>query len=148
MGRGALPVRSSAAFAHARGVRAGQADVVLVVGTPLDFRVGYGRPPTFAEDAAVQIDRDPAELGQEPPARRRHRSATSARSCDQLGAALPAGLQRALRRPGGAELGDRGDEGARRALEAQCASDDVPITTIAWAADIARHVTPDTHRRR
>ena len=33
---------------------------------------------------------------------------------------------------------------AREALEAQCASDDVPVSHYRWAAEIARHVTPDT----
>src|SRR5439155_1539942 len=46
----------------------GAADVVLVLGTPLDFRLGYGRPPTFAEDAAVaMVDCDGAELGRNRP---------------------------------------------------------------------------------
>ena len=48
--------------------RCGQADVVLVLGAPLDFRLGYGRPPTFAEDAQVaMVDCDPAELGRNRP---------------------------------------------------------------------------------
>ena len=39
-------------------------DVVLVFGTPFDFRVDYGRSPTWAEGAKiVQIDLDGAELG-------------------------------------------------------------------------------------
>ena len=39
-----------------------------MLGTPLDFRLGYGRPPTFAEDAkVVMIDIDPVELGRNRP---------------------------------------------------------------------------------
>ena len=42
--------------------------MVLVLGTPLDFRLGYGRPPSFAEDAQVaMVDCDPAELGRNRP---------------------------------------------------------------------------------
>ena len=48
-GRGSLPADHPLAFAQARGFALGHADVVLVLGTPLDFRLGYGRPPTFAE---------------------------------------------------------------------------------------------------
>ncbi len=41
-----------------------QADVVLVCGTPFDFRIDYGRAPTFPAAAKViQVDRDGAVLG-------------------------------------------------------------------------------------
>src|SRR5438128_37692 len=63
-GRGALPSSHPNAFALARGFALGQADLVLVLGTPLDFRLGYGRPPLFAEGAkVVMIDVDPGPLG-------------------------------------------------------------------------------------
>ncbi|HET8660799.1 MAG TPA: thiamine pyrophosphate-dependent enzyme, partial [Micromonosporaceae bacterium] len=42
MGRGALPPEHPLAFAKARRAALGDADVVLVVGTPLDFRLGFG----------------------------------------------------------------------------------------------------------
>ncbi|HET7340430.1 MAG TPA: thiamine pyrophosphate-dependent enzyme, partial [Methylomirabilota bacterium] len=41
------------------------------------------------------------------------------------------------------QLGARERE-AREALQAQAASDDVPVTHYRWAAEIARHVTPET----
>jgi acetolactate synthase-1/2/3 large subunit len=67
-GRGALPASHSLAFSQARGFALGQADFVLVLGTPLDFRLGYGRPPSFAENArVVVVDCDPAELGRNRP---------------------------------------------------------------------------------
>src|SRR6266849_3779373 len=67
-GRGALPAGHSLAFSQARGFALGQADFVLVLGTPLDFRLGYGRPPSFAENArVVVVDCDPAELGRNRP---------------------------------------------------------------------------------
>src|SRR5436309_2397977 len=67
-GRGALPPDHGGAFAHARGWALAQADVVLVLGAPLDFRLGYGRPPTFADDALVcVVDVDPAEIGRNRP---------------------------------------------------------------------------------
>lgn len=41
------------------------ADLILLVGARLDYRVGYGEPPALAPDAAlVRIDADPAELRQ------------------------------------------------------------------------------------
>ncbi|GAA0801599.1 acetolactate synthase [Spirilliplanes yamanashiensis] len=42
MGRGALPPGHPLAFAKARRVALGGADVVAVVGTPLDFRLSFG----------------------------------------------------------------------------------------------------------
>jgi thiamine pyrophosphate-dependent acetolactate synthase large subunit-like protein len=67
-GRGCLPTDHPLAFSQARGLALGQADVVLVLGTPLDFRLGYGRPPSFAEDAQVaMVDCDGVELGRNRP---------------------------------------------------------------------------------
>src|SRR5262245_19965978 len=67
-GRGCLPTEHPLAFSQARGFALGQADLVLVLGTPLDFRLGYGRPPSFAESAKVaMVDVDPAELGRNRP---------------------------------------------------------------------------------
>ena len=67
-GRGCLPSDHPLAFSQARGMALGQADLVLVLGTPLDFRLGYGRPPSFAEDAqVVMVDCDATELGRNRP---------------------------------------------------------------------------------
>jgi acetolactate synthase-1/2/3 large subunit len=68
MGRGTLPPGHPLFFQQARKEALGEADVVLVVGTPLDFRLGYGSEPTFAADAKViQVDVDAAELGRNRP---------------------------------------------------------------------------------
>jgi acetolactate synthase-1/2/3 large subunit len=45
MGRGALPPGHPLAFAKARRPALNEADVVMVVGTPLDFRLGFGEFP-------------------------------------------------------------------------------------------------------
>ncbi len=64
MARGALPADHPCLFSRARRFALAQADVVFVFGTPFDFRVDYGRAPTWAENAkVVQIDLDGAELG-------------------------------------------------------------------------------------
>ena len=70
MAPGAAACRANTrnAFAQSRGFALGQADFVLVLGTPLDFRLGYGRPPSFAENAQVaMVDCDPVELGRNRP---------------------------------------------------------------------------------
>ncbi len=68
MGRGCLPPDHPSFFQHSRKEALAGADVVLVVGTPLDFRVGYGTEPTFAAGAKViQVDQDAAEIGRNRP---------------------------------------------------------------------------------
>src|ERR671930_464413 len=59
--RGALPPDHDLFFQHSRGAALGAADVVCVIGTPLDFRLGFGR---FSPDAKlVHVHADPAEIG-------------------------------------------------------------------------------------
>jgi acetolactate synthase I/II/III large subunit len=43
LGRGTLPADHELAFLRTRGLLRQQADLVVVVGTPLDFRLGFGR---------------------------------------------------------------------------------------------------------
>ncbi|GIE27451.1 hypothetical protein Ait01nite_004960 [Actinoplanes italicus] len=52
MGRGALPPGHPLAFSRARRAALGGADVVAVVGTPLDFRLGFG---DFGAAAVVHV---------------------------------------------------------------------------------------------
>jgi acetolactate synthase-1/2/3 large subunit len=67
MARGMLPPGHPLLFARARAKALGEADVILVVGVPLDFRLNFGQPPVFAEDARlVVLDVD---------AHRKHRTA-------------------------------------------------------------------------
>ncbi len=91
LGRGCLPADHRLAFSRARGRALGHADVALVVGVPLDFRLGFGA--AFADDADV-IAIDVAE-----PARA-HPRAVSA----ELYGALPATLDGL--RAGAAPVGD------------------------------------------
>jgi acetolactate synthase I/II/III large subunit len=68
MGRGCLPPDHPSAFHLSRKDALSAADVVLVVGTPLDFRMGYGTEPTFATGAKViQVDVDATEIGRNRP---------------------------------------------------------------------------------
>ena len=64
MARGTLPHEHPLLFSRSRRFALAQADVVFVLGTPFDFRVDYGRSPTWNETAKIiQIDLDGAELG-------------------------------------------------------------------------------------
>ncbi len=60
--RGALPPSHPLLFVRSRRDALSKADVILVLGTPFDFRLGYGR--RLAPDAKViQVDLDYGELG-------------------------------------------------------------------------------------
>ena len=59
MARGMLPAGHPLSFPRARGPALGEADLILVVGALLDFRLNFGRAPVFNEDARlVYIDID------------------------------------------------------------------------------------------
>ena len=115
---------------------------MLVLGTPLDFRLGYGRSPTFAEDAkVVMVDVDPVELGRNRPL-----ELGLAGDIDvilqQLTGALPKGLaDRAA--PWVAELRHR-ERDARAKLDELAETDQTPVSHYRWAREIARAVTRDT----
>ena len=55
MARGALPSEHAALFSRSRRFALGQADTVFLFGTPFDFRVDYGRSPTWAPDVNIDI---------------------------------------------------------------------------------------------
>jgi acetolactate synthase-1/2/3 large subunit len=59
-GRGSLPPDHHLFLQHSRGAALEEADLVLVVGTPLDFRLRFGR---FAAPRLVHVHADPRELG-------------------------------------------------------------------------------------
>ncbi len=61
-GRGCLPYHHPYFFNQTRKDALSEADVVLIAGTPLDFRLGYGAG--IGENATlIQIDADPIEIG-------------------------------------------------------------------------------------
>ncbi|MBI5516452.1 MAG: acetolactate synthase [Deltaproteobacteria bacterium] len=64
MARGSLPPEHPCLFTRARRAALESADVVLMCGTPFDFRVDYGRAPTWNPDTRViKVDRDASQLG-------------------------------------------------------------------------------------
>jgi len=141
-GRGALPASHPNAFAQARSMALSRADLVLVLGTPLDFRLGYGRPPTFAEDArVVMVDVDAAELGRNRP--------LALGVTGDLGVVLRQALEvvpvsMASRVGPWLDAVRAKETETREKLAAFCAADDVPIAHYRLAAEIARVVGPET----
>ena len=53
MARGMLPPGHELLRTRARSVALGEADLVLVVGVPLDFRLNFGMPPVISDDAKI-----------------------------------------------------------------------------------------------
>jgi acetolactate synthase-1/2/3 large subunit len=58
MGRGCLPADHPLAFSRTRGLLKTEADLVVVIGTALDFRLGFGR---FGSAQVVHLVDSPAE---------------------------------------------------------------------------------------
>jgi acetolactate synthase-1/2/3 large subunit len=137
MARGVLPPGHRLFASRARGVALGEADLVLAIGVPLDFRLNFGQPPVIAEQARlVYLDVD---------ARLKHRPAA---------AALFGDLRAALR-----ELAEaardvhRRDEWIERVAQAgaAAAARDAELATIGGApvhparlvAEVGRFLDPD-----
>ena len=57
LGRGCLPADHELAFSRTRGVLKAEADVVVIVGTPLDFRLSFGR---FGDAAVIHVVDSPS----------------------------------------------------------------------------------------
>ena len=71
LARGCVPADHELAFSRARSVGLQGADVALVIGAPLDFRLGFGA--AFAQDADI-VAIDVAEPDQEHSAKARRRA--------------------------------------------------------------------------
>lgn len=68
LARGCLSPEHPLLFVFSRRFALGEADVILILGAPLDFRLNYGQPPLFPPQAKViQVDIDQAEIGHNRP---------------------------------------------------------------------------------
>jgi acetolactate synthase-1/2/3 large subunit len=134
MGRGCLPHDHPWAFQLARGLALREADVVLVLGTPLDFRLGYGRPPAIAEAARVaMVDADAAGFG-----RNRALDVGIAADLRLTLEAVTAALPAAGGRTEGWRRRVREKEDAEQAKQAVLAASDAsPISHYRLAAELA-----------
>jgi acetolactate synthase-1/2/3 large subunit len=137
LGRGSLPPGNPCFFSHTRKPALRQADVVLIFGTPLDFRLGYGRDSHINPNAKlIQVDLDGREIG-------RNRSVDAGIVGDtglvmeqltQL--AEVEGYSAALIRPWLDEMRKREDEVVGR-MRDQLESDAVPINPLRACKEIA-----------
>src|SRR5216117_1860914 len=131
--RGSLDPEDPHWFLHTRKDALKRADVVLIFGTPLDFRLGYGRSSHINEAARlIHVDLDGRELGKN-------------RGCDvgiigDTGLVMEALTDCARAARWSPEL----SRGWLAELRAQLTSDDVPINPLRVCAEIDRLITPDT----
>ncbi len=138
LGRGCVPADHELSFSRARGTALGGADVALVIGAPLDFRLGFGA--VFAADAEVIVI-DVAE-----PSRDHPRPVAA-----ELYGALPATLD-ALRAGAAGSVGARGQwvsslravETEKRAAEAgELAEDRAPLHPMRIYGELAQLLDRD-----
>lgn len=61
-GRGTLSMKHPHCFKSSRSKALRHADVVVLIGTPLDFRLKYGQDGWNPDGKIIQIENDPAEL--------------------------------------------------------------------------------------
>lgn len=137
MARGALPPTHPCAFKRVRGSALKQADLVLVFGTPFDFRLKYGRAiPDSAK--VIQVDLDSTVLMHNRPV---HLAVPG-----DTGLFL-AGLERALpERKGGDWLAKIADEDrqAIAAMEAEAADTSDPPNPLRVCQELAKFVEEDS----
>jgi acetolactate synthase-1/2/3 large subunit len=123
------------ALQHARGLALREADVVLVLGTPLDFRLGYGQAPAFDDRAAVVV------IDAAPDGLDRNRPLAAGLAADlrltlaAVADALPPGVPG--RTAGWLDRLREREAREREKLAVLAASDQTPITHYRLAAELA-----------
>ena len=137
-GRGALSMAHPHCFKAARSKALRAADVVLLIGTPLDFRLKYGRDDWNPDSKLIQIENDAAELNH-------NRLAEVAVVADArlVLEALAEGLQGVRFEPWLAQVAEW--ERARNEKQAAWERlDDVPVNHFRFAAEVQRLVDENT----
>jgi acetolactate synthase I/II/III large subunit len=137
MARGMLPPGHPLFFPRARGPALGEADLILVIGVPLDFRLNFGQPPVFAEGAKlVVIDVDD---------HRKHRSSEVAIYGDLKAslAALGGAAAGAPERVSWLEKLRDAEVASRQRDETMTKSDSSPVHPARLIAEVERFCDPD-----
>jgi acetolactate synthase-1/2/3 large subunit len=137
MARGILPPSHPLFFSRARGQALREADVVVLVGVLLDFRLNFGQPPVFGEDARlIYLDVDD---------HRKHRPAEVA-IFGNLHAAigqLAAGMRGKPDRDAWVKTLRETETAARRSDSAMTQSDATPIHPARLISEVDRFADPD-----
>lgn len=143
LGRGSLPPDNPYFFSQTRKDALRQADVVVIFGTPLDFRLGYGRESHFNPSAAiVQVDLDGSEIGRNRPIDVGIVGDTGIVMEQLTQAARTAGYSAAMVKPWLDTMRAREREKAERMLP-ELTSTAVPINPLRACKDIADSIGED-----
>ncbi|HET6312187.1 MAG TPA: acetolactate synthase [Candidatus Nitrosotalea sp.] len=137
MARGMLPPGHPLFFPRARGAALGEADLILVIGVPLDFRLNWGQPPVFPEDARlIFIDVD---------GHRKHRTPDVAMYGDMKAAlgALAVAVAGAPERTAWLAKLREADTASRARDAAMTGSDSAPVHPARLIAEVDRFCDPD-----
>jgi len=143
LGRGSLPPDNPYFFSQTRKDALKQADVVLIFGTPLDFRLGYGRESHFNPSAQIiQVDLDGAEIGRNRPIDIGIVGDTGIVMEQLAGLAKADGFSATMVKPWLDEMRQREQQKWER-MRAEMASDAVPINPLRACKEIADVLGPD-----
>ncbi|HYW27291.1 MAG TPA: acetolactate synthase [Terriglobales bacterium] len=137
MARGMLPPDHPLFASRARGVALGEADLVLVIGVPLDFRLNFGKPPALPDAARiVYVDVDDF---------RKHRPAAAALYGDvraALAALAEAARDLPVRGPWQARVAEA--SARTQAADAELAAPGgSPVHPARLVAEVERYCDPD-----
>ncbi len=137
-GRGTLPMTHPHCFKHSRSKALRSADVVLLIGTPLDFRLKYGREGWNPEAKLIQVENDPAELNKNRPA-----EVAMVANARLVLEALAEGLQ-GIRYDGWLRVVTEMEAKKKAQLAEWQALDDVPVNHFRMGAAINEFVDEET----
>jgi acetolactate synthase-1/2/3 large subunit len=136
-GRGTLSMTHPNCLKTARGAALKEADVVILIGTPLDFRLKYGREGWNPEGKLIQVENDEGELNHN-----RKADIAVIADCRLLLEKMAEGLKGARFDGWLGEL--QGIEKAKKdKLESWKANDDVPINHFRFAAELNKNIDED-----
>ena len=139
LGRGCLPPDHPSFRSRSRSVGLGEADLVVVVGVPLDFRLNFGQPPVMRDDAQIiYVDCDDFRKHRPGAAALYGDIATSLAALAESGDGAGAG-----RRSGWLERLAEKEKSSRERDRALAESDAVPIHPARLIAELDRFLDRD-----
>ncbi len=144
MARGSIPPGHPYGMTLARKDALRRADCVLIFGTPLDFRLGYGRPTHIAADAKIiQVDLDGGEIGRNRAIEVGIIGDTGLVMEQLTQVARKSGFQKDLYKSWTDEI-RRIDAERRASHQAEMTSDAVPVNPVRACAEIDAVLNDDT----
>ena len=129
-GRGTLPMNHPNCFKSARGAALREADVVVLIGTPLDFRLKFGQEGWNPDAKIIQVENDTHELNHN-----RQAEVAMVANARLVLEALAEGLQ-GIRYDQWLENIREKEDSKSSDLETWKQSDDIPVNHFRFGAEI------------